>query len=294
MPRSTAKRASPPQAVWTDGGGLPAPLCSPACAPVFEPVALPLWRELSTGLTWLQLRLSPVYYGRFSLRGNRSPVVVVPGFLQSDLYLADLYFWLRRIGYTPFFSDIGRNADCPDVLLERLIETVDAVHRQSGRKVQLIGHSFGGVLARAAAAERPEMVSQVIALGSPIRALRAHRWVLEAARAMGRVLPSPASRPRRHGDHDHSRECACEFLHKKRDRWPPEVRRAAIYTKGDGVVDWRVCLDEDESRNFEVHGSHTALVFNEEVYRLLARLLAEVEDRTEKEAASEIGTAAGR
>lgn len=257
---------------------MPAPLCSPACAPVFEPVALPIWKELSSSLTWLSLRFSPVYYGRVQRRGNGSAVVVVPGFLASDLYLADLYLWLRRIGYTPFFSDVGRNADCPDVLLERLIETVEDAQCRSGRKVQIIGHSFGGVLARAAAAERPVMVSQVVTLGSPIGALRAHRWVLESARFMGRLLPSPASVPRRHKDHDHARECACEFLHKRRDSWPLGVRRAAIYTKSDGVVDWRVCLDEDEERNFEVHGSHLALVFSGEVYGLLARLLAEEED----------------
>lgn len=287
----TTPHAPPP--VATRDGGLPAPLCSPACAPVFEPVALPIWKELGTGITWLSLRFSPVYYGRVARRGNGSPVVVVPGFLASDLYLADLYFWLRRTGYSPFFSDIGRNADCPDVLLERLIETVEDVHRRSGRQVQLIGHSFGGVLARGAAAERPGIISQVITLGSPIKALRAHRWVLEAARSLARVLPSPTGQPRRHKDHDHAHECACEFLHKKSDSWPASVQRAAIYTKGDGVADWRVCLDEDDSRNFEVHGSHMALAFNDEVYALLAQLLAEAEDAGVKGGASR-QQAAGR
>ncbi len=52
-------------------------------------------------------------------------------------------------------SDIGRNADCPDVLLERLIETVEDTNQRAGRRVRLIGHSFGGVLARAAAARMP-------------------------------------------------------------------------------------------------------------------------------------------
>jgi len=260
--------AGPPPA------GLPAPLCSPDCAPIFEPVDRPLWREAAWPLEWLALRLSPAYYGCVGHRGSGGPVVVVPGFLASDLYLAELHLWLGRAGYRPVFSDIGRNADCPDVLLERLIETVDGVHERTGRKVQIIGHSFGGVLARAAAGRRPEGVSQVITLAAPFRFLRAHRLVLEAARLLGELLPPPYVRPRPHRDHSHATRCSCKFLREELE-WPPGVRRAAIYSRNDGVVDWRACLEEDPGLNFEVRGTHTGLVLNPEVYGLLARLLAE-------------------
>ncbi len=206
---------------------------------------------------------------------------MVPGFMASDLHLAELYRWLARIGYAPVFSDIGRNADCPDVLLERLLETIERANLQSGRRVQLIGHSFGGVLARAAAARRPKQVSQVIMLASPFRALRAHRLVLEGARSLATLLPPPYVQPRRHSDHTHAGRCSCEFLDDKPDVWPREVRRAAIYTKRDGVVDWRACLEDDPALNFEVHGSDVGLVFNPQVYALLARLLAEGESSQE-------------
>ena len=57
---------------------------------------------------------------------------------------------------------------------------------------------------------------------------------------------------------------------------PPSVVRTAIYTKSDGIIDWRCCLDEDEQLNIEVKGTHAGLAFNPSVYRIVARLLAEV------------------
>lgn len=259
--------------------GLPAPLCSPDCASVFEPVNLPLWMESEWVLSWLALRFTPVYYGRVQARGHDGPVIVVPGFLHSDLYLAELHLWLARVGYRPILSDIGRNADCPDVLLERLIETIDDAHGWTGRRVKLIGHSFGGVIARGAAVRRPDRVSQVITLASPFRALRAHRFVLEAVRVLGRLLPPPYLRPRVHKGHAHASQCSCEFLGDQTADWPASVRRIAVYTKSDGVVDWRACMEDDPTLNVEVHGSHAGLVFNPEVYQLLARLLAEGEEK---------------
>jgi hypothetical protein len=49
----------------------------------------------------------------------------------------------------------------------------------------------------------------------------------------------------------------------------------AIYTKSDGVADWRFCIDEDTEKNFEVPGTHIGLAFNPVVYGLIARQLAE-------------------
>ena len=55
-------------------------------------------------------------------RGRGEPVVVVPGFLASDFSLTELFGWLARIGYRPFFSQIGRNADCTDYVAKMLLE----------------------------------------------------------------------------------------------------------------------------------------------------------------------------
>ena len=70
----------------------------------YEPTSRPIWVEVFFPAEWLVLHLSPVYYGFGVPRGHGEPVVVVPGFLGDDRYLTELYLWLRRIGYRPYFS----------------------------------------------------------------------------------------------------------------------------------------------------------------------------------------------
>jgi hypothetical protein len=40
-------------------------------------------------------------------------------------------------------SRIGQNADCPNVLAERLYVTIDRAYRDTGQKVDLVGYSLG-------------------------------------------------------------------------------------------------------------------------------------------------------
>ncbi len=246
----------------------------------FETAEVPLWREALFGIDWLSLRLSPVYYGIGVPRGNGDPVIVIPGFLGSDNYLVEMYNWLRRIGYQPYYSRIGRNADCPDILRERLFDTLDRVWAETGTKAHLIGHSLGGLIARAAASRRPEQVSQVICLGSPFNDIRVHPMVLAAA---GFVRGRIVSQQRNNGNAErelprtcYTGSCTCDFAEALRQDLPASIARAAIYTETDGVVDWRSCVEEDESLNTRVDGTHSGLAFNPQVYRKLAELLASV------------------
>ena len=89
------------------------------------------------------------------------------GFLGDDRYLTEMHLWLRRIGYRPYFSGIGRNVDCPELLTQRLVMTIKQAHLETNRPVNIIGHSLGGMLARAAAYREPRKVRQVITMGSP-------------------------------------------------------------------------------------------------------------------------------
>ena len=240
----------------------------------FTSASVPLWREVLFGVDWLALRLSPVYYGIGVPKGDGAPVIVLPGFLGSDTYLVEMYYWLQRVGYKPYYSQIGRNAECPEVLTERLFKTMDEAYEETGRKLHLIGHSLGGLLARSAAIRRPEHVAQVITLASPFQDIRAHPMVLAAASFVrGRI------RERRNAGQKIKRECysggcTCEFVGSLRNDIPDSVLRTAIYTKTDGVVDWHSCIEEDESLNIQVDGTHAGLAFNPQVYRRLAKLLA--------------------
>jgi triacylglycerol lipase len=220
-----------------------------------QPARLPLWREAFFGFDWLTLVGSAVYAGRGVPRGDGSPVVVAPGLFASDWSLVELRGWLARLGYRPYFSEIGLNATCPTKLVARLSDTVERAHLETGLRVRIIGHSLGGLLARGAALHRSDHVRQVITLGSPVSGLRAHPAVMAAAELL-------------HGS------CSPECVTALQRPLPSAVAEACLYSKRDGVVDWRTCVRQDGATNVEVESTHVGMVCNPAVYRALAGLLA--------------------
>jgi hypothetical protein len=240
-----------------------------------------LWREALWGLDWLSLRLSPVYMGLGVPRGDGSAVVLVPGFLTTDAYLVEMYFWLQRIGYRPYLSGIGVNANCIQTLTQRLETTVETASHDSGGPVRLVGHSLGGYLARRVALGRPDVVSQLISLGAPIRALQAHPAIMAAARFVGERVEHPwpsEANARRGPGICLSDRCECLADRDEVRCPPPSVHHAALYSRSDGIMDWRNCLEPEPSLNHEVGGTHIGLVFNPRAYRIVAELLAEASD----------------
>jgi pimeloyl-ACP methyl ester carboxylesterase len=240
----------------------------------YEPTGSPIWLEALFPLDWIALHASPVYYGFGVPRGHGEPVILVPGFLGDDRYLTELHLWLRRIGYRSYFSGIGRNVDCPELLTQRLVMTIKQAYLETNRPVSIIGHSLGGMLARAAAYREPDKVKQVITMGSPFRSVRAHPLILSAAN----FVRSNIVRERRHRrEVKHgcfTPECSCSFVTTLLSRPMPLFRHNAIYSKVDGVVDWRTCVEEDASLNREVTATHIGMAFNPDVYRTVANLLA--------------------
>ena len=148
---------------------------------------LTLWKEALFAADLLLLHSSPVYYGLGVPHGDGSPVVLVPGFLGTDAYLRHLHAWLGRIGYRPFFSGIGLNAECPNLLIQRrLNESIDRALEETRCKIHLIGHSLGGVIARAIACQRSDVVASVITLASPFRGAVIHPTVRRAVETVRR------------------------------------------------------------------------------------------------------------
>jgi len=239
----------------------------------YEAVSLPIELELFAGVEMLYLRVSPVYWGFGVPRGDGSAVIVVPGFLLTDLYLTEFRAWLRRIGYRAYSSGIGVNAECPNLLIKRhLIETVEKAYKESGKKVHVIGHSLGGVLARAVASQMPDHVASVITLGAPFRGVSVHPMILRAVEMVRGQIHD------RHGltvlPSCYTGACTCRFMESLVLNLPRSVRRTAVYTKTDGIVDWRVCRTGDRANDFEVSGTHIGMVFNPLVYDLVAKRLA--------------------
>lgn len=239
----------------------------------YEAAPLPIWQELLVGVEMAYLRVSPVYWGCGIPRGDGAAVVVVPGFLGTDLYLAEFRAWLRRIGYKPYDSRIGLNADCPNLLIRhRLAATVEKAFRAQKRKVHVIGHSLGGVLARAVAAQMPDRVASVITLSSPFQGVVAHPTVLRVADLVRTQILE------RHGKgvlpSCYTGACTCRFLESLTTRIPKTVSQTAIYTKSDGIVDWRMCVTGNAAVDFEAPGTHIGMVFNPIVFSLVAYRLA--------------------
>ena len=232
-----------------------------------------LWTEALFGAEVLLLHATPVYYGFGVPRGDDSAVVIIPGFLGTDVYLTELHCWLDRIGYRPYFSGIGVNAECPNLLIQRrLNETIKTALRETGRRIHLIGHSLGGVIARSIAGERPKDVASVTSLASPIRGPVANRTVLYAAEQVRvRIL-------REHGSNVlpgcYTGRCTCNFLDSLRRDIPDSVTETAIYTRHDGVVDWRYCTTRRPGVDFEVPGTHIGMAFNPVAYSIIAERLA--------------------
>ena len=53
----------------------------------------------------------------------------------------------------------------------------------------------------------------------------------------------------------------------------------AIYTRHDGVVDWRHCLTNNPEVDVEVPSTHIGMAFNPTVYSVVAERLARAHSR---------------
>ena len=182
-------------------------------------------------------------------------MVVVPGFLMNDLYLIEFRAWLRRLGYQPYSSGIGINAECPNLLIKQhLIDTVEKAYAETGRKVHMVGHSLGGVLARAVASQMPDRVAPVITLAVPFRGVSIHTMILRAVN----LVRGQMQIHERNGEEAlpscYTGACRCSFLESLVLKLPRSVCRTAVFTKSDGIVDWRVCRTGRRANDFEVTG----------------------------------------
>jgi pimeloyl-ACP methyl ester carboxylesterase len=231
------------------------------------------WHESLFGVDLLMLHASPVYYGVGVPRGDGSAVVMIPGFMHSDVYLVILYAWLKRLGYQPYYSGIDLNAECPNLLIkEQLNGIVDEARSETGKKVHLIGHSLGGIIARSLATQRADAVASVITLGSPFPGVVLHRKILRETEVVRQYIQS------RHGDtvppECYTEKCKCDFMKSLHHRVPSRVLQTAIFTRSDGVLDWQACRTGNSDIDVEVGGTHAGLAFNPRAYKAIAHRLA--------------------
>ena len=194
--------------------------------------------------------------------GDGHPVLILPGFLASDFSTRPLRRFLRDRGYWAHRWRLGRNLGPREGLEWEMTERLREVQRRHDRKVSLIGWSLGGVYARALANRHPERVRSVITLGSPFaQDTRANNsWRLYEALTGDRldeIDPAKLAEVRR----------------------TPPVPTTSIYSRSDGVTNWRTALEVEgpEAENVQVPGSHLGLGFNPLVLYVVADRLAQRE-----------------
>ena len=226
----------------------------PGTNPGFGP---PSWRagigELATPLELvrLALRWPTLPAGR---TGGRSTVLLVPGFGAADGSLFALHRYLERRDFEVVPWGLGRNHGDVPQLMPVLAERVRTLARECREPVALVGWSLGGYLAREAARDEPASVRHVVTIGSPI--------------VGGPKYTTVAPYYRRKGiDVDEiEREVA------ERYRVPLRVPVTAIYSRRDGVVAWRACIDEwsPNVEHIRVGSTHVGLGFSPDVLEIVA------------------------
>ena len=235
-------------------------------------VDLPLRCELRYGLELTRLVCDPAFWHP-ARQADAPPVLVVPGFIAGDASLAVLRGWLRRRGSRTASAGMRLNVDCRERAVGRLEVRLRKLAEGAGRRAVVIGQSRGGELARVLALRNPDAVDTLIMLGSPVvEPLSVGRAVLSALRSVARLgdLGIPGMFSSRCADGD----CCAAFREDLRAPLTPDVRAVAIYSRSDGIVSWRACL-EPGARQVEVESSHTGMSVNLAVYRVLAEILEE-------------------
>ncbi|GAC1325280.1 MAG: hypothetical protein NVSMB25_23610 [Thermoleophilaceae bacterium] len=233
----------------------------------------PFWRESRVALEAAALMRSRVFRGEGVADGQGQPVLLIPGFLAGDDSLAFMSQWLRRTGHHPRRAGIRSNVDCSAVAVERLGERLEALADSRGRRVAIVGHSRGGTFAKVLAVRHPQLVSGIVTLGSPqLDPFDVHPLVRMHVYAVGTLGSLGMRGLFRH--QCRAGRCCEGFWEDLRSPLDPTVGYLSIYSKSDGVVNWRACLDP-VARALEIQASHVGMAVSARAYRAIAASLSE-------------------
>lgn len=190
--------------------------------------------------------------------GDGRPVIVVPGLGATDASLSALRRFLRRHDHDARRAGLGRIHGNVRALGRSLMDLTVTTSEETGREVALVGWSLGGIMSREVARQSPESVARVITFGSPIEggpahtALR-HRYTHEQLDQIDQVI-----------------------THRRRT--PIQVPITAMWSKRDGVVSPKACIDDHspDVENIEVSSTHLGMGIDPDVWTVIATRLAAI------------------
>jgi pimeloyl-ACP methyl ester carboxylesterase len=210
------------------------------------------------GLGLLATELSRMMVGRAWFETNRPwlshlphgdgrPVLVLPGFTASDRSTVTLRRLLTELGYDVYAWDNGQNMGPSAQVVAGVQRRLHEITQSTGESVTLVGWSLGGIYARALAERFPVEVRHCITMGSPFRvssgsATWAGSLFSATAKMRGRQAPSSDEPGVFHPGY----------------RGAPPVPTTNLFSRFDGIVPWKACIDDPSSRseNVEVVCAH--------------------------------------
>ena len=192
------------------------------------------------------------------------PVLLVPGFMAGDATLAGMGRMLRDAGLRTYRAGIRVNYGCTRETADRLERRLEQIAARRGRKVSIVGHSLGGMLARGLAARRPDLVAGIVSMGSPVLAPAAVHPLLARDAEMLTRLTRAGVRGLMSQDCI-AGDCARASFEETHAPLDPAVGFTAIYSRRDGIVDWKACLDP-AALHVEVTASHVGMALDPRVF----------------------------
>jgi triacylglycerol lipase len=235
-----------------------------------------MWRESRLGLEAAALRLSPVFRGLGLPPGERRAILLIPGFMAGDASLGTMAQWLRRAGYCTHRTGIRANLDCSEEACRRLEARLEHMAKRHGERVVVIGQSRGGIFARALAARRPELVAGIVTLGSPTQGMLAVHPLVLAQVGLVSALGS-ARMPGMFRWSCLRGKCCEDFRAALQGPVSDDVGYVAVYSRSDGIVQWRSCLDPEADALVEVNASHCGMGVNAQAFLAVADAMARFE-----------------
>lgn len=197
----------------------------------------------------------PYRFLKHDKTGDGHPVLILPGFMATDMSTVPLRSFIHNIGYVVYGWGEGRNFGHEEYE-EMLVEKVERIYAKHNEKISIVGWSLGGVYARQLAKKLPHLIRQIITLGSPFKGVT----VSNNATWMYEILTR----------NNVTEGVAQDLLDDIPN--PAPVPTTAIYSKEDGVVPWQVCMEEENAihQNIQVRGSHLGLGVNPSVLYIIA------------------------